>query len=75
MKIQINAWNYFKEYFPEEATFMDISEKTNIGQFINDLNIPKDKIGFVIVNNVKVSDDYILKENDIVSIYPTIIGG
>lgn len=67
-KYQINLTN-------NQNTNIELSEKSLVKDLIKSINIPIEEIGMVLVNGTIVKNDHILKENDIIQIYPPIIGG
>jgi molybdopterin converting factor small subunit len=48
---------------------------TMVSQIIEELNLPEDQIGAVLVNARHVEDDQELKDGDTLSIFPLVGGG
>ena len=70
LKLFVSLVKYGKELqtvdLPDGATVSDVLDKFNIPE-----NIPKLRI----VNSVHVSPDYILKDGDVLALFPPIAGG
>jgi len=76
MKIGVEVNDFFKRYNVKTGKFdLQIEQGKNVSNLLDDLNLPKEKVGFVIVNNKRVDEDYVFAENDSVYISPLAMGG
>jgi len=76
MKIGVEVNDFFRRYDSKVGKFeLEIEPNFNVLNLLERLNIPADKVGFVIVNQKKVDNDYIFSENDSVYISPFATGG
>ncbi len=76
MKIGVEVNSFFGRYGSKIGKMeVEIDSNTNVEKLLENLNIPKDKVGFVIVNQKRVDFDYVLSENDSVYITPFATGG
>ena len=53
----------------------EYSSGTNINQVIHELNIAKDKVSIIFVNNRHAEPDRQLDDGDVVAFFPPIGGG
>jgi sulfur-carrier protein len=53
----------------------EYSPGTKISQVIDELNIPKDKVSIIFVNNRHAEPDRQLDDGDVVAFFPPIGGG
>ena len=59
----------------EKIMIMEIEEGTTPLQISNKLAIPIDDIAIIMVNGRSASKDSILKENDVLALFPPVGGG
>lgn len=81
IEIQLKVWGRLKQYLSAPRDLMEkekweIKEGTTIGDILKALNIPED-LGIVpIVNGSNCFDkERVLKDGDIIHLYPLISGG
>ncbi|AZT90957.1 thiamine biosynthesis protein ThiS [Caldicellulosiruptor changbaiensis] len=76
MKIGVEVNDFFRRYGSRVGKFeLEIEENMDVLTLLQKLNIPADKVGFVIVNQKKVDNTYIFSDNDSVYITPFATGG
>ncbi|MCM8900550.1 MoaD/ThiS family protein [Caldicoprobacter algeriensis] len=76
MLIGVEVNDFFEKYGSKTGKFeMEVEPGFNVQKLLQRLNIPLDRIGFVIVNEKRVDFDYILSEGDEVYILPFATGG
>ncbi|WAM34470.1 MoaD/ThiS family protein [Caldicellulosiruptor morganii] len=76
MKIGVEVNDFFRRYGSRVGRFeLEIGENTSVQALLQKLNIPADKVGFVIVNQKRVDNDYVFSDNDSVYITPFATGG
>lgn len=76
MKIGVEVNDFFKRYNVKTGKFeIDLQQGANVSALLEKLNLPKEKVGFVIVNQKRVDESYVFAENDSVYISPLAMGG
>ncbi len=76
MRIGVEVNDFFKIYGGKTGKFeMEIDMGFNVQKLLQKLNIPQDRVGFVIVNQKRVDFDYVFSEGDDVHILPFATGG
>lgn len=76
MRIGVEVNDFFEKYGSKTGKFeMEVEPGFNVRKLLQRLNIPQDRIGFVVVNQKRVDFDYILSEDDEVHILPFATGG
>ena len=48
---------------------------TKIADLLDDLNIPANEVGILLVNGIHSKPEHEMKENDVIAIFPAIGGG
>jgi sulfur carrier protein ThiS len=79
MKVKVRLFGTLGKEFPDHDPLkgfeIEIPTDANAGGLIDQLDIPKSKIGFVSVQGRLVKADKILKQGDFIRIYGPIFGG
>ena len=79
MKIKVRLFGTLGKKFPDHDPLngfaVEIPKDANVGDLIDQLDIPKSKIGLVSVQGRLVKAGKILKQGDVVRIYRPIFGG
>jgi len=76
MKVYLEVGSFLNRYTSGQTSLeIDISGDKTATEVVLSAGVPEDEIGFIAVNGQKVDSDYILKENDIIRVYPLIVGG
>jgi len=79
MKIKVRLFGTLGEKFPDHDPLngfeVEIPKDANVGDLIDQLDIPKSKIGLVSVQGRLVKAGKILKQGDFARIYRPIFGG
>ncbi|MDK2848222.1 MAG: sulfur-carrier protein [Desulfuromonadales bacterium] len=74
MKVLVKLFATFRnDRFKEKLC--EYEAGTMVSQIIEELNLPEDQIGAVLVNARHVEDDQELKDGDTLSIFPLVGGG
>lgn len=74
MKITVKLVGLFRiGRFKEEL--LEYSSGMKVVEVIDDLHLPKDVLGILLINGVHASEQDILKEGDTLSILPLLDGG
>jgi molybdopterin converting factor small subunit len=84
MKVEVRMFMNFKKYLPADSldgkAMISLEEGSTLEDLLKILNIPVNEPKIIVVNGIskgisaKVSDQ-LLKEGDIVSIFPPVAGG
>jgi molybdopterin converting factor small subunit len=76
MRIGVEVNDFFKRYGARTGKFdIELEPGSNVLHLFQKLNMPSEKVGFVVVNQKRVEWDYIFSENDDVYICPLATGG
>jgi len=76
MRIYLEVGSFLKRYTSEQESLeINISGEKTAAEVVHSAGVPEEEIGFIAVNGQKVDSDYVLKENDIIRVYPLIVGG
>lgn len=79
MKVKVRLFGTLGKKFPDHDPLngfeVEIPKDTNIGDLIDQLEIPKSKIGLVSVQGRLAKADKKLKQGDFIRIYRPIFGG
>ena len=54
---------------------MEIDRTTRIGDILSRLKIPEDIPKIILLNGIHGKEDQVLKEGDVLSIFPPVAGG
>ena len=74
MKVKIKLFATLREGLFEEEV-RQYNPETNVGQILDDLNIPEGEVKVVFVNNRHAGIDRELRDGDVLAIFPPIGGG
>ena len=58
-----------------EVELREYPEQTAIGQIFQDLHIPAGEVGILLLNAVHAKPQQILKDGDVLAIFPLVGGG
>ena len=79
MNIEIRLYANFRDFLPPgSSTFSmtkSLEREMTIEELVKDLGLPEDIPKIVIVNGSHAELDYILKDGDILSVFPPPAGG
>ncbi|HHW01123.1 MAG TPA: hypothetical protein GXX36_16430 [Clostridiaceae bacterium] len=76
MKVYLEVGSFLKRFTSEQTNLeINISGDKTAAEVVLSAGVPEEEIGFITVNGQKVDSDYVLKENDIIRVYPIIVGG
>jgi sulfur-carrier protein len=79
MEIEVKLFATLRDYLPEGSSRfsckMEIGSQTRIEDILSKLNIPDDVPKIILVNGVHGKKEQVLKEGDILSIFPPVAGG
>ncbi len=79
MKVKVRLFGTLGKQFPHHDPLngftVEIPDNATVGELLDQLQIPKSKIGLVSVQGRLVNADKALKPNDFVRIFRPIFGG
>lgn len=79
MEVEVKLFATLRDYLPKGSgkfsCKMEIDGQTRIRDLLERLKIPKEIPKIILVNGVHGKEDQILREGDVVSIFPPVAGG
>ena len=79
MKVYVKVFASLRKRYPGvndlNPLVLDILEGTSVEELILKLEFNLDEIKIILINGIKVSPDYTIKEEDTISFFPAIGGG
>jgi len=79
MEIEVKLFATLRDYLPKGSDRfsckMNINGPTRIQDILSKLKIPEEMPKIILVNGVHGKNDQVLKEGDVVSIFPPVAGG
>lgn len=79
MEVEVKLFATLRDYLPKGSgkfsCKMEIDGQTRIRDLLDRLKIPKEIPKIILVNGVHGKEDQLLKEGDVVSIFPPVAGG
>ena len=74
MNIKVKLFATLRDY-DEKEMFIDVNEGTAVIDVVQRLNIPEDEVAIIMVNGRSKKMDYVLKEEDVLALFPAVGGG
>jgi len=79
MEVEVKLFATLRDYLPKGSDRfsckMSVDGHTRIQDILSRLNIPEEMPKIILVNGVHGKNDQVLKEGDVVSIFPPVAGG
>lgn len=83
MNVTVKLYAGFRQLLPPDARIqgllIEVHEHATPGEVLENLNVPKDEVHLVLLNGVFVESSKrnqpILKNNDILAVWPAVAGG
>ena len=79
MKVTVKLFATFRDFLPQHAgrsaLRLDVGEHKTVQALLQELRVPDDLPRIVLVNGIYASEDSLLSEGDVVSVFPPLIGG
>ena len=73
-EVEVRLYSSLREYYPRdrnnEALFITLSDQANLGELLIELKIPKGEVAVAMVNGKSEKEDYILRIEDRVGLFP-----
>jgi len=79
MEIEVKLFATLRDYLPKGSSrfscMMEIDGQTRVQDILSRLKIPNEMPKIILVNGVHGKKEQIVKEGDVVSIFPPVAGG
>jgi molybdopterin converting factor small subunit len=79
MEIEIKLFATLRDYLPKGSSRfsckMEVDHPTRVQEILSRLKIPEDMPKIILVNGIHGKKEQILKEGDVLSIFPPVAGG
>jgi molybdopterin converting factor small subunit len=75
MFVKVFIKGFLKDYVKNDSITINVDKNTSVKELEKILNLPTDIPRFCSVNQIKVSTDYIVNENDEAMFVPIVGGG
>jgi sulfur carrier protein ThiS len=79
MEIEVKLFATLRDYLPAGSgrfsCKMEIHGSTRVKEILSTLKIPEEIPKIILINGIHGKNDQILKEGDVVSIFPPVAGG
>lgn len=79
MKSEVRLFAQLSEYLPANAkgkrAIVEVPNASSVRDIVRYLGIPEDVAGVILVNGQQAGLDTMLRESDVVSLFPPIAGG
>jgi sulfur-carrier protein len=79
MEIEVKLFATLRDYLPQGSSLfscrMEIDGQTRVQDILGKLKIPEEMPKIILVNGVHGKRDQVLKEGDILSVFPPVAGG
>lgn len=79
MEIEVKLFATLRDYLPKGSSRfsckMEVDGQTRVREILTRLNIPEGMPKIILVNGVHGKKEQVLKEGDVLSIFPPVAGG
>lgn len=79
MNIKVRLFANLRDYLPPGSDRfscqLEVNEGARVGDLLNHLNIPNDLPKIILLNAIHSDQEELLKDGDVISIFPPIAGG
>ena len=79
MKVTVKLFATFRDFLPQHAgrsaLRLDVDEHKTVRALLQALRVPDDLPRIVLVNGLYASEDSLLTDEAVVSVFPPLIGG
>jgi len=79
MEIEVKLFATLRDYLPKGSgkfsCQLQVDPSTRIQDILSRLNIPQDIPKIILVNGIHGKKEQVLKEGDVLSIFPPVAGG
>lgn len=79
MVIEVKLFATLRDYLPKGSgrfsCKMDVDNSTRVQEILSRLKIPEEMPKIILVNGVHGKKEQVLKEGDVLSVFPPVAGG
>lgn len=77
MIINLKFFASLRQYMPgdKDESWVDVQMESTVGEVLDYLKVPPDKPKIYMVNGVHAERETLLKEGDVLSVFPPVAGG
>jgi sulfur carrier protein len=79
MEIEVKLFATLMDYLPKGSSRfsckMEVDDHTRVQDVLSRLNIPDDIPKIILINGIHGKKEQILKEGDVLSVFPPVAGG
>jgi molybdopterin converting factor small subunit len=79
VKVTVKLFATFRDFLPQHAVRsalrLDVDEPQTVQALLKTLCVPDDLPRIVLVNGLHMSEDSLLTDGNVVSVFPPLIGG
>jgi len=79
MEVEVKLFATLRDYLPKGSgkfsCKMEVDGHTRIKDLLDRLKIPKDIPKIILVNGIHGKEDQIVKDGDVISVFPPVAGG
>ncbi len=79
MEIEVKLFATLRDFLPPGSSRfsckMEIDGKTRVEDILSKLKIPEEMPKIILVNGIHGKKDQLLKEGDVLSVFPPVAGG
>ncbi len=79
MEIEVKLFATLRDYLPKGSSQfsvkMKMEESSRVQDILTQLKIPEEMPKIILVNGVHGKKDQVLKDGDVVSVFPPVAGG
>jgi molybdopterin converting factor small subunit len=79
MEIEVKLFATLRDYLPQESNRfsckMEVDEGTRVQDVLTRLKIPGEMPKIILVNGIHGKKEQVLKEGDVLSVFPPVAGG
>jgi sulfur-carrier protein len=74
MEITVKLFANLRQGRFEEKTVM-YPDGMTIDDILSEIDVPKEKAALIFVNSINAQSDYVLKDKDVLAVFPPVGGG
>jgi molybdopterin converting factor small subunit len=79
VKVTVRLFATFRDFLPQHAVrsslCIEVDERESVQGLLNALSVPDDLPKIVLINGLYASEESLLTDGDVVSVFPPLVGG
>ena len=75
MKVTVKVGSYLRHYVKKHQIILDFDKEVSVEEALKGISIPKKIPLLILVDGIHQRKDYVLKDGEVISVYPPIGGG